>query len=52
MKISAQKGEAEAIIAGAKDRKDELRAYLAVFTSSIANGKHVGELDILSALSA
>ena len=52
MKISAQKGEAEAIIAGAKARKDELRASLATLTRSVANGEQVFEEDILSAISA
>jgi chromosome segregation ATPase len=51
-KIDAQKAEAIAIIAGAKDRKEELRALLADFTRSVANGEQVFQEDILSALSA
>jgi len=52
VKIQGQKFEAEAIIAGAKDRKDELRASLATLTRSVANGEQVFEEDILSAISA
>ena len=52
VKIQSQKFEAEAIIAGAKDRKAELRASLATLTRSVANGEQVFEEDILSAISA
>ena len=52
VKIQGQKFEAEAIIAGAKARKDELRASLATLTRSVANGEQVFEEDILSAISA
>ena len=52
VKIQSQKFEAEAIIAGAKERKDELRATLANLTRSIANGEDISQEEILSALSA
>jgi len=51
-KIEIQKHEAMNIITGAKARKDELRALLAGFTRSVANGEQVFQEDILSALSA
>ena len=52
MKISAQKGEAEAVIEKSKTLKDLLRANLADLTRAIANGEQVFQEDILSALHA
>ena len=52
MKISTQKGEAEAVIAKAKTLKDLLRANLADLTRAIANGEKIVQADILSALHA
>jgi|TARA_R110001599_G_scaffold186483_1_gene380690 hypothetical protein len=52
LKISAQKGEAEAVIEKAKTLKDLLRANLADLTRAIANGEKIDQQDILSALSA
>ena len=52
MKISAQKGDAEAIIEKSKTLKDLLRANLADLTRAIANGEKIVQADILSALHA
>ena len=52
VKVQGQMDEAEEVISTAKERKAELRATLAQFTRSIANGDEVTEETVSSALYA